>query len=268
MQRSRLLLFALVIVLALLGACVPVPTRNPMAEWVPSRNYDMRRPVIIVIHATEQDGVERSLRTLRGENSGGPVSAHYLVGRDGSLYQLVSDERRAWHAGGGRWGTITDLNSASIGIELDNNGGADFPHAQIETLLRLLDDLCTRLYIPRSQVIAHADMAPTRKRDPNARFPWKTLADAGFGIWPATDAPPAPDGFDPWLALAALGYPLDHPQAALRAFQRRFRGIETPLQADLPVLAPDAEDARILYALTRPLRPADSAIDATTATSR
>ena len=267
MQRPPFLPFVLVAALALLSACVPVPSRNPMAEWVPSTNQDARRPVIIVIHATEQDGVERSLRTLRGENSGGPVSAHYLVGRDGRLYQLVSDERRAWHAGGGRWGTITDLNSASIGIELDNNGGADFPQVQIETLLLLLDDLCTRLYIPRSQIIAHADMAPTRKRDPNARFPWKTLADAGFGIWPEADAPAAPDEFDPWLALAAFGYPLDHPQAALRAFQRRFRGIETPLRADLPVLAPDAEDARILYALTRPLRPAESGIG-DTATAR
>ncbi len=238
----------------LLCACAPQPVRNPLAAWVPSPNHDERRPVVIVIHATEQNGVERSLHTLRTRNRGGPVSAHYLVGRDGGLYQLVPDERRAWHAGAGRWGTITDLNSASIGIELDNDGIADFPPAQIDALLRLLDDLCTRLRIPRHQIVAHADMAPTRKRDPNVLFPWKTLAEAGFGAWPEDDAPPAPEGFDAWLALAAFGYPLDDPQAALRAFQRRFRGIEAPLPPDARQ-SPDAEDARILHALTRHLRP-------------
>src|SRR5678816_4635739 len=92
-----------------------------MAHWVPSPNHDVRGPILIVLHATEQDSVQESLDTLRTRNSGGPVSAHYLVGRDGALYQLIDDERRAWHAGPGRWGTITDVNSASIGIELDNN---------------------------------------------------------------------------------------------------------------------------------------------------
>lgn len=239
---------------ALLCACAPQPVRNPLAEWVPSPNHDERRPVLVVIHATEQGGVERSLRTLRTGNRGGPVSAHYLVGRDGDLYQLVADERRAWHAGSGRWGTIADLNSASIGIELDNDGRAAFPPEQIDALLRLLDDLCTRLRIPRHRIIAHSDMAPARKRDPNALFPWKQLAEAGFGPWPEDDAPPAPEGFDGWMALAAFGYPLDDPQAALRAFQRRFRGIEAALPPDA-AQEPDAEDARILHALTRHLRP-------------
>lgn len=243
------------LITALLCACAPQQARNPLAEWVPSPNHDERRPVIIVIHATEQNSVERSLHTLRTQNRGGPVSSHYLIGRDGALYQLVADERRAWHAGAGRWGTLTDLNSTSIGIELDNDGGAAFPAAQIDTLLRLLDDLCTRLRIPRHQVIAHYEMAPTRKRDPNASFPWKTLAEAGFGRWPAADSPAAPEGFDAWLALAALGYPMDDPQAALRAFQRRFRGLEASLPPDTAQI-PDAEDARILHALTQHLRPA------------
>ncbi|MCB1568867.1 MAG: N-acetylmuramoyl-L-alanine amidase [Xanthomonadales bacterium] len=247
--------FTLAWILLLLLACSAAPSRNPLAQWEPSANHDARRPIAIVIHATEQGSVAQSLHTLRTANSGGPVSAHYLIGREGDLYQLVADERRAWHAGGGRWGTITDLNSASIGIELDNDGTADFPPAQIDALLRLLDDLCTRLYIPRHQIIAHADMAPTRKRDPSARFPWQQLAEAGFGLWPSPDAPAAPAGFDAWLALAAIGYPLEDPQAALRAFRRHFRGIETPLDAALPALTPDAEDARILYALTLRLRP-------------
>lgn len=142
-----------------------------MATWVPSENHNARKAILIVIHATEQESVEISLETLRTRNSGGPVSAHYLIGRDGKLYQLVRDDRRAWHAGPGSWGTITDINSTSIGIELDNNGVDLFTVAQIEKLLVLLDDLCRRLDIPRRQVIAHADLAPARKRDPGHHFP-------------------------------------------------------------------------------------------------
>lgn len=227
--------------LLLLCAC---GMRNPLARWVPSPNYGPRQPMLVVIHATEQDSVAASLLTLRTANSGGRVSAHYLIGRDGGIYQLVADEHRAWHAGAGRWGTITDVNSASIGIELDNNGVDAFPAPQIASLLRLLDDLCTRLHIPREQVIGHADMAPARKRDPGALFPWVTLAAAGFGRWPAPDAALAPAGFDAVSALGALGYPLDDIPAAVRAFRRHFRGIERAGDRL------DAEDARILYALT------------------
>jgi N-acetylmuramoyl-L-alanine amidase len=232
--------------LALCG-CAHAP-RNPLARWVPSPNHEARRPVLIVIHATEQDSVRESLDTLRTRNSGGPVSAHYLIGRDGAMYQLVADTERAWHAGPGRWGTITDVNSASIGIELDNDGQAPFAPAQIDALLRLLDDLCTRLDIPRTQVVGHADFAPTRKRDPGARFPWKQLADAGFGAWPRTPLVDPPAGFDPWTALRLLGYPLEQDDTAgrsatVRAFHRHFRGDEGEVL--------DAEDARILYALSR-----------------
>ncbi len=149
---------------------------------MPSPNQNARTPVIIVIHHTEQKSVQQSLHTLRTANSGGPVSAHYLIGADGHRYQLVADERRAWHAGAGRWGTITDLNSASIGIELDNDGRSPFSAAQIESLIVLLRDLTTRLNIPPRQVIAHADLAPTRKQDPSRFFPWQQLAEAGFGV--------------------------------------------------------------------------------------
>src|SRR5690606_23532967 len=121
---------------------------------------------LIVVHATEEGSAEQALHTLRTANSGGPVSSHYLVGRDGAIYQLVDDGDRAWHAGAGHWGTVTDLNSASIGIELDNDGESPFAQAEIDALIRLLDDLCTRLGIPRDAIIAHADLAPDRKRDP------------------------------------------------------------------------------------------------------
>ncbi len=230
--------------LALLTACGHAPPRNPLAGWVPSPNQDVRRPNLIVIHFTEQESVQQSLDTLRGRNSGGPVSAHYLIGADGTRYQLVSDERRAWHAGAGSWGPFTDLNSASIGIELDNDGKSPFAEAQVQSLLLLLDDLCTRLRIPRSQIIGHQDLAPTRKPDPGPLFPWKRLADAGFGRWPAADAPPAPDGFDPWTALRLIGYPLDDRAATVRAFRNHVRG-----QGGSEL---DAEDLRILHALATP----------------
>lgn len=233
----------LMVLLATLAGCAHAPSHNPLAQWVPSPNHNLRRPILIVLHATEQDSVPRSLATLRSANSGGRVSAHYLVGRDGALYQLVADELRAWHAGAGSWGTISDVNSASIGIELDNDGRDPFPPAQVATLLRLLDDLCARHDIPRTQVIAHADMAPARKRDPNHLFPWRQLAEAGFGRWPHGEPVDPPPGFDPLLALRALGYPMADPAAAVRAFRRHYRGIESE-DARL-----DATDARLLHGL-------------------
>ena len=241
----RTLLIALL--LSLLAACANAPQRNPLAEWVPSPNFEPRRPVIIVIHATEQGSAEQSLRTLRTANSKGKVSAHYLIGDDGRIYQLVADGDRAWHAGGGSWGTITDLNSVSIGIEIDNEVGEAYTEAQIASLLRLLEDLCTRLDIPKTQVIGHADLAPTRKRDPGSLFPWQRLADAGFGRWPRPELtvdPPA--GFDPWLAMAAIGYPLKDRAAAVRAFHRHYRGRDDGEDTNAGF---DAQDLRILHAL-------------------
>lgn len=231
----------------MLSACASTP-RNPIAEWVPSKNFDVRRPVVIVLHFTEQDSVQQSLDTLRSQNAGGRVSSHYLVGDDGRIYQLVSDRDRAWHAGAGSWGAISDLNSGSIGIEIDNDGHEPYAEPQIAALIRLLDDLTTRLKIPKSQVIGHSDLAPTRKVDPGPHFPWQRLAAAGYGRWPAADAPAAPTGFDGWLAMQAFGYSPKDRAAALRAFRMRFRGRDDGAQ-----LAPelDAEDLRILHALSR-----------------
>ena len=227
----------------LLAACAHSGPRNPLATWVPSKNFDERRPVVIVLHYTEQDSVEQSLDTLRSRNSGGRVSSHYLLGKDGKTYQLVSDAKRAWHAGAGSWGAITDVNNASIGIEIDNDGKSPFPDAQIDSLIVLLRDLTTRLRIPPTQIIGHSDLAPTRKIDPGPLFPWKRLHDAGFGLWPADATQDPPAGFDPWLALQAIGYSTDNRADTVRAFHHRFRGMEgTEL---------DAQDLRILHALTR-----------------
>lgn len=244
MRTITLLVLAL-----LLAGCTTAPARNPMAHWVPSQNYDARRPLVIVLHFTQQDSVQQSLDTLRSANSQGKVSAHYLVGDDGRIYQLVADSARAWHAGGGSWGTISDLNSASIGIEIDNDGHEPYTEAQIAALIRLLDDLTTRLRIPKSQVIGHSDLAPTRKIDPGPHFPWQRLFDAGFGRWPDPADGPAPAGFDGWLAMAAVGYPLQDKAAALRAFRMRFRGRDDGADVGAEF---DAEDLRILYSLSRP----------------
>ena len=236
---------ALSCVLALLlASCASAPPRNPLAQWVPSPNHNAREAILVVIHATTQDSVEESLETLRTANSGGPVSAHYLIGRDGALYQLVSEDLRAWHAGPGAWGTISDVNSASIGIELDNNGTDPYAAEQIDALLRLLADICERNGIPREQVIGHADMAPTRKTDPGAQFPWARLAQEGFGRWPQAALVDPPAGFDPALALRLLGYSSDDRAAVIRAFHLHYRGF------DSEAAGLDAVDLRILYALT------------------
>ena len=204
---------AVSLLLLALAACTSAPVRNPLAEWRGSPNHDERRAQLVVLHQTEMDSAEAALLTLRTRNAHGRVSAHYLVGADGRLYQLVAESSRAWHAGASRWAGIADLNSASIGIELDNDGQSPFSDAQIETLLRLLEDVTTRLAIPRHMVVGHAEVAPTRKRDPGVLFPWQRLAEAGFGLWPREVLAPPPPGFDPWTAL--------------RAFHRRYRASES-----------------------------------------
>jgi N-acetyl-anhydromuramyl-L-alanine amidase AmpD len=217
------------------------PPRNSLAEWIPSPNYNARRPEMVIIHHTAEPSFDIALRTLQTRNSGGPVSAHYLIGRDGRLAQLVSDDHRAYHAGGGTWGPYTDINSLSIGIELDNNGFEPFAQPQIDTLLVLLGDLTRRYSIPRSQIIGHADVDPIRKQDPNGFFPWRLLAERGFGLWPDEALADPPAGFDPWLAMKVLGYSLKDPAASLRAFHLHYHHTEAAEMDDL--------DRRILYNL-------------------
>ena len=214
----------------------PLLQPNSIARWEPSVNLDMRRPQLIVLHHTEMASAAAALDTLKTGNPYGPVSAHYLIGSDGALYQLVPEGARAWHAGLSRWAGRADLNSSSIGIELDNDGQAEFSQPQMRALLVLLADLCARLKIEPRQVIAHGDIAPVRKSDPSAKFPWARLASAGFGLWPSREfnlllAPPA--GFDPWLALALIGYDLRDRPAAVRAFRRHYFGVEGAIELEI-----------------------------------
>lgn len=232
--------------LLVLAGCAPLSPKNPLASWAPSDNYGPRRPQLIVLHFTDEPSVEEALETLQTRNDGGPVSAHYLIGRDGHVFQLVRDFDRAWHAGGGHWGTISDVNSASIGIEIDNDGESPFPQVQIASLLVLLEDLVERHGIPRTAIIGHEDMAPTRKVDPGPLFPWQELAAHGFGLWPCPERVEPSPGFDPWLALVALGYSIDVRDAAMRAFHHHYRGSDG-------LVGLDSEDRRILYDLSRQL---------------
>jgi N-acetylmuramoyl-L-alanine amidase len=227
--------------LLVLSACTSTSGKNPLAEWSPSKNFDVRKPRLIVIHDTEMESAEAALKVLHTQNRQGRVSAHYLIANNGKLYQLVSDDQRAWHAGVGSWQGITDINSVSIGIELDNNGSEPFEERQILSLIHLLDDLCTRFNIPRTAIIGHADLAPTRKVDPSRHFPWQRLAQAGFGKWMDENLQPAPANFDPVLGLKALGYDTGDVPAATKAFHRHYRGIETDTL--------DLEDSAILFDL-------------------
>lgn len=255
-MKRVLALLATGLTLAACTASLPPNQRSPLAEWKPSPNHNVRRPSLIVLHYTVEDTLEGSRRILSDPARKARVSAHYLLDRDGRLLQLVPDHLAAWHAGAGRWGSVRDLNQASIGIEIVNTGNEPFPEAQITVLIQLLHDLVARHGIDPRDIIAHADLAPGRKIDPGHHFPWQRLYQEGFGIWPAADSPPAPEGFDGWQALQRLGYSLENPQAALHVFRLRFRGMDDgnrnyPPKPDAPAAQMDAEDLRILHALTR-----------------
>ncbi len=150
------------------------------------------------------------------------VSAHYLIGRDGAVEALVPEDLRAWHAGAGRWGNVQDINSRSVGIELDNTGLAPFSAPQMLALERLLPPIMGRWAIPPERVIGHSDCAIGRKIDPGPRFDWRRLALRGLAIW--SDAgPQAADAAAFGAALTRLGYDPDPPaDARLAAFRLRF----------------------------------------------
>jgi len=149
--------------------------------WVGTTNFNMRKPNYVVIHHTAQNSTGQTLKTFTMPKT--QVSAHYVIGRDGKVYHMLNDYLRAWHGGVGRWGNNTDLNSSSIGIELDNNGFEPFSDAQINSLLNVLAMLKKNYGIPTANFIGHSDIAPIRKVDPNPTFPWKKLAESGYGLW-------------------------------------------------------------------------------------
>jgi len=200
-------------------------------DWVGTTNLSMRRANIVIIHHTAQNSCEQTLKTFTLPRT--QVSAHYVICKDGTVHHMLNDLLRAHHAGVSKWGNTTDLNSSSIGIELDNNGFEPFAEAQMKSLLTLLERLKKAYSIPTSNFIGHGDIAPTRKNDPNWRFPWKTLSEKGFGYW--YDNPSnvtLPNNFNHLQALRIVGFDMKDTTAAIAGFKRHWlqdttRGLNT-----------------------------------------
>jgi N-acetylmuramoyl-L-alanine amidase len=177
---------------------------------------DGLRPSLVVLHYTAMTSAEAALARLCDPVS--EVSCHWLIGEAGQVFALVPEELRAWHAGAGSWGGAGDVNSRSIGIELQNDGRSPFPEPQMAALEALLPGVMGRWGIAPLGVIAHSDMAPDRKADPGPRFDWRRLARAGLSVWPEL-APPGAFAAD----LAAFGYPEASDDLLLAALRLRFR---------------------------------------------
>jgi len=232
---AKILHVTLLALVVLVCGCSTVPRDN----WVPSPNFNERKPNYVIIHQTDSISYESALQILTSPAKG--VSAHYLIEKSGRITQLVEENNRAWHAGKSWWGGQIDMNSASIGIELDHKGDAPFEPAQIEALLTLLKGINERHKIPVANYLAHGDVAPGRKVDPNRHFPWNILATSGFGIWcTPEESATASNALDPLLGLQAFGYDTSNPDNAALAFRRHYRGDDSSAQFindDLRVLS-------------------------------
>ncbi|RJT25085.1 N-acetylmuramoyl-L-alanine amidase [Chakrabartia godavariana] len=195
----------------------------------PSPNFDERAlPVsMVVLHYTGMlDGASAIARLADAEAK---VSAHYVVAEDGQVVRMVDEDKRAWHAGRSWWRGISDVNSASIGIEIVNPGHEfgyrPFPEAQIDSVIQLLGGIVDRHRITRGNVVGHSDVAPARKEDPGELFPWYRLARLRLALPRPTKNLMDPHWSDAGflLALERFGYDVTDGVAAVRAFQRRFR---------------------------------------------
>lgn len=221
------------------GSAVP-------GEWVGTVNFNLRKPNYVIIHFTAQDSVKQTLKTFTLVRP--QVSAHYVVAKDGKVFHMLNDYLRAWHAGISKWGSISDMNSCSIGIEIDNNGNEPFNDAQVKSLLALLTQLKKVYNIPTANFIGHQDIAPLRKPDPGPFFPWKLLAQKGFGFWSDELLELPPDNFDYATALKLIGYDTSNLTAAIVAFKRHF--VQTDVSPAMTQL-----DLNILYNVYRKYAP-------------
>ncbi len=205
-----------------LGSCsFQAGIRQLIVRDTPSPNFGPRRdgakPDLIVIHYTAMRAADAACRALCDPSR--EVSAHYLIARNGAVQRLVPEADRAWHAGAGRWGDITDVNSRSIGIELDNDGYSPFSAPLMDSLTVLLGDVRARWAIPDHGVIGHSDIAPGRKIDPGPRFDWQRLARLGHGVWPSVGVAPA----DFVNNMRLFGYTATtDPTLLLQIFRLRF----------------------------------------------
>lgn len=214
------------------------------AYAIGTTNFDLRRPNFVIIHHTAQNSCEQTLKTFTLKRT--QVSAHYVICKDGTIHHMLNDYLRAWQAGASRWGNFTDINSSSIGIELDNNGYEPFAQPQIISLIKLLDTLKRKYAIPTPNFIGHADIAPGRKVDPNKWFPWQMLAERGFGMWYDTTGVTVPANFNSIQALRIIGYAVKDTSLAIQSFKLHFISQDT---ARIRLLT-DA-DRKILFDLAK-----------------
>lgn len=217
---------------------------TPQIDKLPSPNHDARpadTPIdMLILHYTGMRSCEEAIARLRDPTppTGTPVASHYVVTEDGTVYQLVDEARRAWHAGISHWRGHDQLNGRSIGIEICNPGHEwgyrDFPPAQIAAVIFLGLGIVARHPIPPRNVVGHSDVAPTRKQDPGERFPWAELAQAGLGLWPdmSSDAGDTTPANPLRAALLRLGYGPAPDEALVTAFQRHWRPERVDGRAD------------------------------------
>ncbi len=223
----------------------------------PSPNHDARPAGqavdILLLHYTGMESATEALERLCDPTT--QVSAHHCIDEDGTVYRLIDEARRAWHAGQSCWAGETDINARSIGIELVNPGHEfgyrAFPAPQMTALIALTTDILARHPIPPERVLGHSDVAPLRKQDPGELFDWASLAAQGIGLWPAPDVPPAVNSelSEVQRQLARYGYAVprhgtldDETRAVVAAFQRHFRPAAVTGE-------PDAETAARLLSL-------------------
>ena len=230
----------------------------------PSPNFDERREKLdmLVLHYTGMESGKAALARMCDAEA--KVSAHYMVWEDGRIARLVPEDKRAWHAGVSSWQGERDLNSRSVGIEIVN-GGHDWPNPdgslpaypdiQIAAVIALSREIVLTHQIPPGRIVAHSDIAPSRKIDPGEHFPWERLAKAGIGIWPdlldSAYKPAVPSetlrdmSMGPTVkplqaALARIGYQVRETgmyhaptSDAVRAFQRRWLPHRVTGEADI-----------------------------------
>jgi N-acetylmuramoyl-L-alanine amidase len=252
------------------------PDTPLVATLAPSPNIGPRRcvggPSILLLHYTGVETAARAIDWLARPES--KVSCHYVIDEAGTITQMVAEEMRAWHAGEANWAGESDINSASIGIEIHNPGHEagypDYPEVQLRAVEALAADIVARHRIRAERVLAHSDVAPSRKKDPGEKFPWARLAAAGIGHWvapePVIEAEPGmgvgvagPLVADVQALLARYGYGIDptgvvdgRTEFVVIAFQRHFR----PARVDGRIDQSTITTLEKLHAALAPLPPA------------
>lgn len=217
----------------------------------PSPNFEERvggrKPDMLILHYTGMKTAQGALERLQDPVA--KVSAHYLVDEDGTVYRMVDEEKRAYHAGKSYWDGDRDTNSRSIGIEIVNPGHEwgyrPFPPAQMQAVIELCKEILSRHDIPAWNVLGHSDVAPERKEDPGELFDWELLAKNGIGLWPR---PGNTFVSDPLKALLeTFGYENGDSEKTVTAFQRHWQ--QSVFKNPEKVGKADADTAKIAKAL-------------------